>query len=142
MEGSREAAFATRDYTTAEMRLRLGIWNEHMYRRYSKYGTHDPAVIKTQFCNGLLVYSPQKGLNPRPDGFTFMQRYPEITLLETVTEVPDEVAFGDWLKTLAQAGLEFSLAHARYLADNHAIPERTIRHSAHSTTLMMRRIRP
>ncbi len=45
---------------------------------------------------------------------------PEITLLETVTEVPDEVALGDWLKTLAQAGLEYSLAHARYLAENHA----------------------
>jgi hypothetical protein len=71
-----------------------------------------------------------------------MQRYPEITLLETVTEVPDEVAQGDWLKTLAQAGLEYSLAHGQYLAENHSQPERTIHHAPHSTTLKMRRRRP
>jgi hypothetical protein len=113
-----------------------------MYRRYAKYGANDPAVNKTQFCNGLLVYSSQKGLHQNPEAFTFMQRHPEITLLETVTEVPDEVVQGDWLKTLAQAGLEFSLAHAKYLAENCSQPERTIHHTAHSTTLKKRRRRP
>jgi len=61
--------------------------------------------------------------------------------LETVSEVPDEVAHGDWLKTLAQAGLDFSLAHARYLAETPVEVERTIRHTAHSTTMKIRRIR-
>jgi hypothetical protein len=142
MEGSREAAFKVRDDATAAMRSHLGSWNERMYRRYAKYGEHDPALSKTQFCNGLLVYSPQKGLNPSPDGFTFMQRHPHITLLETVTEVPDEVAHGDWLKTLAQAGLEYSLAHGRYLAENGGRLERTIQHSTNTTALQIRRLRP
>jgi hypothetical protein len=142
MEGSRETAFKILDDATAQMRSHLGSWNEQMYRRYGKYGPHDPAVIQTQSCNGLLVYSSRKGLDPNPDGFTFMQRYPKITLLETVTEVPDEVAQGDWLKTLAQAGLEYSMAHGRYLAENHSQPERTIHHAPHSTTLKMRRRRP
>jgi hypothetical protein len=142
MEGSREAAFKIRDVATSQVRAHLGSWNEQMYRRYAKYGANDPAVNKTQFCNGLLVYSSQKGLHQNPEAFTFMQRHPEITLLETVTEVPDEVVQGDWLKTLAQAGLEFSLAHAKYLAENCSQPERTIHHTAHSTTLKKRRRRP
>jgi hypothetical protein len=124
------------------MRIHLGSWNEEMYRRYAKYGAHDPEINPMQFCNGVLIYSSQKGLQPNPDGFTFMQRYPEITLLEIVTEVPDEVASGDWLKTLAQAGLEYSLAHGRYLAENKRQPERTVEHTAHSTTLKMHRRRP
>ena len=142
MEGSCEAAFKIRDNVTAQMQARLGLWNEQMYRRYAKYGASDPALVKGQFCNGLLVYSSQKGLQQNPDGFTFMQRHPEITLLETVTEVPDEVAHGDWLKTLAQAGLEYNLAHGRYLAENHIRPERKIQHAARFTTLQMRRRRP
>jgi hypothetical protein len=112
-----------------------------MYRRFTKYGAPDPALIKTQFCNGLLLYSSQKGLQQKPDGFTFMQRHPEITLLEIVTEVPDEVAHGDWLKTLAQAGVECSLAFGRHLAENPTQPERTIQHAARATTLKMRRRR-
>jgi hypothetical protein len=71
-----------------------------------------------------------------------MQRHPHITLLETVTEVPDEVAHGDWLKTLAQAGLEYSLAHGRYLAENGGRLERTIQHSTNTTALQIRRLRP
>ena len=95
-----------------------------------------------EFCNGVLIYSSEKGLHPDADGFTFMQRYPEITLLEVVTEVPDEVAHGDWLKTLAQAGLEFSLAQARCLAETRRQQDRTVEHTAHATTLKIHRRRP
>ena len=142
MQGSGEAALKVRDRTAAEMRTHLGPWNEQMYRRYAKYGAHDPAIFKMQFCNEMLVYSSPEGLRPKHDGFTFMQRYPQVTLLETVSEVPDEVARGDWLRTLAQAGLEFSLAHARYLAENQARPERTIQHTTGETILKFSRTRP
>jgi hypothetical protein len=142
MEGSRDAAHQVREDVSVHMRSHLGSWNEKMYQRFAKYGALDPEIHKMQFCNGLLIYSSQKGLHPNPDGFTFMQRYPEITLLETVTEVPDEVAHGDWLKTLAQAGLECSLAHGKYLAENSGKTERTIQHTAHFTTLKIRRRRP
>jgi len=141
MEGSRDAAFDLRNLATEVLRGKLGAWNQEMYRRYEKYGAHDPETFKAQFCNDMLVHSPAKGLQQRSDGFTFMQRFPHITLLETVTEVPDEVADGDWLKTLSQAGLEFSLANAHYLAEHQHEPERTIQHTAHTTTLKIRRLR-
>ncbi|HLQ77684.1 MAG TPA: hypothetical protein VK210_10025, partial [Terriglobia bacterium] len=76
------------------------------------------------------------------EGFSFMQRYPHVTFMETVSEAPDEVAEGDWLKALAQSGLEFSLAHARYLAENHAPVKRSIQHSADTTVLRISRKRP
>ena len=142
MAGSCDAALKIRDDAATRIRFHLGSWNEEMYRRYAKYAAHDRAVKQMEICNGLLIYSPQRALRPDPNGFTFMQRYPEITLLEIVTEVPDEVASGDWLQTLAQAGLEYSLAHARYLAENQRQPERTVEHTAHATTLKMHRRRP
>jgi len=46
-----------------------------------------------------------------------MTRHPEITFLESLSEAPDEVASGDWLKALAAAGVEASMAHARFLAE-------------------------
>jgi hypothetical protein len=142
MEGSRDAAFKARDRATAHLRTRLGPWNQEMYHRYAKYGVHDPETFRAQFCDDVMVNFSPKGLMQKPDGFTFMQRYPQITLLETVTEVPDEVAHGNWLKTLSQAGMEFSLATAQYLADSHQQPERTIQHTKETTILKLRRLRP
>jgi len=142
MESSRDTAMKVCDRTTAEMRSLLGAWNSQMYRRYAKYGTHDPSTFKLQLCNELLVNAAPKGLFQKENGFTFMQRYPQVTLLEIVSEAPDEVAQGDWLKTLAHAGLEFSLAHARYLAETRVEPVRTVHHSKHSTTLKIQRRRP
>jgi hypothetical protein len=142
MEESRETAFKVCSDVTAQVRNHLGSWNEDMYRRYAKYAGQEPAVGTAPTCNGLLVYSSQKGLVRNSQGFTFMQRYPNVTLLETVTEVPDEVAQGDWLKTLARAGLECSLAFGKYLAENCNPPELAIHHTTHSTTLKMRRRRP
>jgi hypothetical protein len=46
-----------------------------------------------------------------------MSRAPEVTFFEGLSEAPDEVASGPWLRKLAAAGLEFSVAHARFLAE-------------------------
>jgi hypothetical protein len=142
MEESRETAFKVCSDVTAQVRNHLGSWNDEMYRRYAKYAGPDPVVGRTPKCHGLLVYSSQKGFVRNSQGFTFMQRYPKVTLLETVTEVPDEVAQGDWLKTLARAGLECSLAFGKYLAENCSRPELAIHHRTHSTTVKIGRRRP
>jgi len=131
MEESCDAAFALRDRVMASMNETLGPWHERMQRRYLKYGAAKLTETRTE-C----------GLRTDPEGFSFMQRYPHVTFMETVSEAPDEVAEGDWLKTLAQTGLEFSLAHARYLAENHAPVKRSIQHSADTTVLRISRKRP
>jgi len=141
MESSVRKASHFREHVSAAMRQKLGPWNDQMYRRYAKYGAAEPDTFKLQFCNDLLVYSLPKVLRPSPVAPTFMQRFPQVTILEIVTEVPDEVAHGVWLETLAQAGLEFSLACAEYLAENNRPVERTIQHFQDSTVLRISRNR-
>jgi hypothetical protein len=142
MENSRTAALQLRDAIAAAMLPKLGAWNLEMARRYAKYGAPDPEIFPMQFCGDLLMYTPARGLESNAGGSTFMQRYPQITMLETVTEVPDEVAQGDWLKTMAKAGLDCSLAFAEYLAKHQSPLERTIESSGETVVLRIRRQRP
>lgn len=131
MEETRDAAFAFRDHVMRAMNNTLGPWHERMQQRHSKYGAlPSPSTI------------PEKGLEPDANAFTFMQRHPHVTFMEIVTEAPDEVAHGDWLKTLALTGLEFSLASARWLATNCKPVVRTVEHTANTTTLRITRKRP
>jgi hypothetical protein len=142
MEQSSEAALHLRNALTGALRRSLGSWNDDMYRRYAKYTASDATDFKSKFTNDLLVYSLSKGLAQSAAAFTFMQKYPQITLLETVTEVPDEVAHGEWLKTMAQAGLDVSLACIRYLAENQSTVELTTDHGPAETKLQIFRKRP
>jgi hypothetical protein len=148
MEQSRDAAFHLRDALTVALRNSLGDWNEAMYRRYVKYNAADRTDFEAQLINNLLVCSSSEGsvgsdgLKPSAAAFTFMQRYPQVTFLETVTEVPDEVAHDAWLKTMARAGLDVSLACIRYLAENHHPVEHVTHHGTHATKLRISRKRP
>ena len=72
--------------------------------------------------DGVLLSAHES--SPSPDSFGFMTRHPEITFLEGLSEVPDEVASGEWLEMVSKAGLEFSLVHARFLAE---LPRRIVR---------------
>jgi hypothetical protein len=90
---------------------------------------------------GVLIQSPPCGFRANPKAFSFMTRHPEITFLEGLSEAADEVASGDWLRALAAAGVEASMAHARFLAE---LPEgvvRTSRKDANATVLHIERIR-
>lgn len=131
MEESRDAAFAFRDHLMATMKKILGPWHERMQRRHAKYGAATTAAITIE-----------KALQHDPDGFTFMQRHPDVTFMELVTEAPDEVASGEWLKVLTLAGLECSLAAARWLAANHRPFVRTVQHGVGTTVLRITRERP
>jgi len=136
------AAFDMLDRALEAVRPIVGPLNERMLRRYAKYGGWDPETFKLSLRNGVLVYTPPKGLKPKADARDFMQRHPQVTFLEIVTEAPDETASGDWLKLVAQAGLEFSLACSRYLAESGYVVERRAYHEAGETVFEMRRGRP
>jgi len=142
MEQSRESAHRLKNVMTESLRSSVGGWNTEMYRRYMKYAVSDTTEFKSHFSNELLVYSSPAGLKQSPAAFTFMQRFPQVTLLETVTEVPDEVAHGAWLKTIAHAGLNVSLSCLRYLAENRQTVERIAHADAEVTKLRILRKRP
>ena len=108
----RSAAMNLADKIAAAIQLCLGPVNDRMYRRYAKYMSCD-----MELHHGILLRGLRTPSKPDPDSFGFMTRHPEITFFEGLSEAPDEVASGSWLKTLAQAGLEFSLVHARFLAE-------------------------
>jgi hypothetical protein len=109
--GHRAAAFELRERIANAISKTLGPLNERMYRRYEKY-----SGAALELHRGVLFCSPS-GLKPDPESFGFMTRRPDITFFEGLSEAPDEVATGAWMETLCRAGLEFSLVHARFLAE-------------------------
>ena len=90
-----------------------------MYRRYAKYTRCELDVQ-----DDLLTYGSRTASKPDPESFGFMTRHPDITFFEGLSEAPDEVAAGEWLRKIAAAGLEFSLVHARFLAE---LPQNVVR---------------
>jgi hypothetical protein len=56
-----------------------------------------------------------------------------------VSEVPDEIARGAWLKTVAAAGLELSLMTARFLARNGGTVRRIAEVDGQTVTLQISR---
>jgi hypothetical protein len=114
----RAAAMMLADRIAAAIDQSIGPLNERMYRRYRKYMSCDLDLHKGVMLSGL------KEAAPHPESFGFMTRHPEVTFFEGLSEVPDEVASGEWLQMVSKAGLEFSLVHARFLA---ALPQRTER---------------
>jgi hypothetical protein len=132
----RLAALLLRDRIAAAIRPRFGPVNERMYRRYAKY-----MGCRLDLHEGVLIQSPPCGSKADPNAFGFMTRHPEITFFESLSEAPDEVASGDWLKTLAAAGLEASLAHARFLAELPDGVRRTRSNEGGATVLQIERTR-
>ncbi len=129
---SQPAAMDLHDKAMTHMKTVLesnDAWHKRMKGRYAKYGLGD-------------LQPEHRASEEDPDGFTFAKRYPRITWLETVSEAPDEVASGDWLETLTDTGLQFSLFLAHYLAENSTRSERFTCHSADSTVLRIVRRRP
>ena len=107
-----KAASELKDRIASGVHESFGEINKRMYRRYEKYtgktlDLHQEVLIQSRPCAS----------QPDPNSFGFMTRYPEVTFFEGLSEAPDEVASGDWLSLLCAAGLQFSIAHARFLAD-------------------------
>jgi len=117
--------------------------NERAYERYRRYSFEfDQKNFKLDFTNGVLIYKSIKGARANPQSQDFMTRNPNVTVWEGVTEAPDETARGDWLKLVANAGLQWDKAILEYLVQGRHEVERKVDVFWNGVTLSMNRPRP
>ena len=117
--------------------------NERAYARYKRYSfDFDQKNFKLDFTNGVLIYKSIKGARANPQSQDFMTRNPNVTVWDGVTEAPDETARGDWLKLVANAGLQWDKAILEYLVQGRHDVERKVEPFWKGATLTMNRPRP
>jgi hypothetical protein len=117
--------------------------NERAYARYKRYSfDFDQKNFKLDFTNGVLIYKSIKGARANPQSQDFMTRNPNVTIWDGVTEAPDETARGDWLKLVANAGLQWDKAILEYLVQGHHDVERSVTPFWNGASLTMNRPRP
>src|SRR5262249_8772770 len=137
-----KTAFAIRDRIASAIDSSLRDLNDRMYRRYNKYGEWDPREFKVDLYRNVMIYSAVKGVKQSNTAPGFMARHPKVTVFEGGTEAPDETARGDWLKMVANAGLQFDLAHAQFLADSKFEVKRKTETFTNAAVLTISRKRP
>ena len=117
--------------------------NARAYDRYKRYSfDFDQKNFKLDFTNGVLVYKSIRGARANPLSPDFMTRNPNVTIWDGVTEAPDETARGDWMKLVANAGLQWDKAILDYLVEGHHEIERKLEPFWNGVTLSMNRPRP
>ncbi len=118
--------------------------NERNYDRYRRYGMDlDPDVFRMDLHNGVNIQMPIKGQRAQPgDGGGFGGYDPKITIWSGGTEAPDEPARGDWMVTVASAGLAWDQAILQYLLDGEHEVKRTSSAFFGGTSIRMDRARP
>jgi len=117
--------------------------NERAYARYKRYSfDFDQKNFKLDFTNGVLIYKSIKGARANPQSQDFMTRNPNVTVWDGVTEAPDETARGDWLKLVANAGLQWDKAILEYLVQGRHEVERKVDPFWNGVSLTMNRPRP
>lgn len=117
--------------------------NARAYDRYKRYSfDFDQKNFKLDFTNGVLIYKSIKGARANPQSNDFMTRQPNVTIWEGVTEAPDETARGDWMKLVANAGLQWDKAILEYLVTGHHDVERKVDPFWNGVSLTMNRPRP
>src|SRR5437660_8585738 len=117
--------------------------NQRAYDRYKRYSfDFDQKNFKLDFTDGVLIYKSIKGARANPQSQDFMTRQPNVTIWDGVTEAPDETARGDWMKLVANAGLQWDKAILDYLVQGRHEVERTMTPFWNGVTLSMNRPRP
>ncbi|OLC82512.1 MAG: hypothetical protein AUH72_06695 [Acidobacteria bacterium 13_1_40CM_4_65_8] len=117
--------------------------NERAYDRYKRYSfDFDQKNFKLDFTNGVLIYKSIKGARANPQATDFMARNPNVTIWDGSTEAPDETARGDWMKLVANAGLQWDKAILEYLVQGRHEVERKVEPFWNGVTLSMNRPRP
>jgi Zinc carboxypeptidase len=117
--------------------------NARAYDRYKRYSfDFDQKNFKLDFTNGVLIYKSIKGARANPTSQDFMTRNPNVTIWDGVTEAPDETARGDWMKLVANAGLQWDKAILEYLVQGHHEVERKLEPFWNGVSLSMNRPRP
>ncbi len=71
-----------------------------------------------------------------------MSRNPNVTIWDGSTEAPDETARGDWMKLVADAGLQWDKAILDYLVQGHHEIERKVEPFWNGVSLTINRPRP
>jgi hypothetical protein len=141
----KSAAFTIRDMFTRNINAapEVRALNERAYARYQRYGfAFDSTNFKLDFTNDVLVYTAIKGERANPRATDFVSRNPNVTIWTGSTEAPDETAYGDWMKLVASAGLQWDKAILEYLVQgNHEI-ERKQEAFFGGVSLSMNRPRP
>ena len=110
-------------------------------------GVWGSALAKLLDHNDVLIYSTVKGSKVKGGGQnnsrgSFALKYPKVTVFESSTEAPDETARGEWLKMVANAGLQFDLANLRFLANSEYEVKRKKKKYLDATTFSISRERP
>ena len=117
--------------------------NARAYNRYKRYSfDFDQKNFKLDFTDGVLIYKSIKGARANPTSPDFMTRQPNVTIWDGVTEAPDETARGDWMKLVANAGLQWDKAILDYLVQGRHEVERKIDPFWNGVSLSMNRPRP
>ena len=117
--------------------------NARAYDRYKRYSfDFDQKNFKLDFTNGVLIYKSIRGARANPQATDFMARNPNVTIWEGSTEAPDETARGDWMKLVANAGLQWDNAILDYLVQGRHEVERKVEPFWNGVTLSMTRPRP
>ena len=146
----KEAAFQIRERITEYINAvpELRALNERNYDRYRRFGfAHDSENFKLDFTNDVLIYSSIKGWEADPGtrdtvGDNFMVRNPKVTIFYGATEAPDETAYGDWMKLVATAGLQWDKANLDHLVEGDHVVERSTKTFFDGISLSMHRPRP
>ena len=117
--------------------------NQRAYDRYQRYSfDFDQQNFKLDFTNGVLIYKSIKGARANPRAQDFMSRNPNVTIWDGSTEAPDETARGDWMKLVANAGLQWDKAILDYLVEEHNTIERKVEPFWGGVSLSINRPRP
>ena len=122
----KDAAFTIRDYITEYMNSSRDVYdmNQRNYDRYRRYGVvFEPEVYRIDRIDDVNIYMPLKGSRPSSDQPRDSRGYnPRVTIWSGGTEAPDETAHGEWMKLVAQAGLNWDRAILDYLVEgNHVV---------------------
>lgn len=141
----KEAAFTIREMITEYINAapEVRALNQRAYDQHRRYGfAHDTEHFKLDFFNDVLVYSAIKGETADPTSRDFMSRHPNVTIWTGSTEAPDETAYGDWMKLVATAGLQWDKAVLQYLVEGDHVVERTRNAFSGGVSLALHRARP
>jgi hypothetical protein len=141
----KEAAFEIRRRITKNINAapEVKALNRRAYDRYRRYGfAHDQENFKLDFTDDVLIYTAIKGAKASARAADFMPRQPKITIWTGGTEAPDETAYGDWLKMVATAGLQWDTAVLDYLVEGRHVVERKGEPFFGGATLSLDRPRP
>ena len=117
----KDAAFQIRDYIVEAINEAEDVYrmNQRNYDRYRRYGAafDDQEVFKLPMVDEVMIHTAIKGARAPGPGQETRGYNPKVTIWSGSTEAPDEPAYGEWMKLVATAGLQWDKAILQYLVN-------------------------